>query len=104
MAIASEEIFGPVLSILKFDDLEEVIARSNSTQYGLTGAIYTENRKNQSEFVKRHKAGFININTYFALGTQTPFGGFKSSGYGREMGSKGIYNFLEPKTVVYDFN
>jgi len=104
MTIAKEEIFGPVLSILKFEDLDEVIARSNSTEYGLTAGIYSESRQTQQEFVKKHKAGFVNINTYFALGTHTPFGGYKNSGYGREMGAQGIKNYLEAKTVVYDFN
>lgn len=75
MTIAREEIFGPVLSIMKFDDLDEVIARSNATEYGLTGGIFTESMQTGNEFAKRHKAGFVNINTYFALGTQTPFGG-----------------------------
>jgi acyl-CoA reductase-like NAD-dependent aldehyde dehydrogenase len=104
MTIAKEEIFGPVMSVLKFSDTDEVIRRANDTQYGLTASVFTSSMSTAQKVATGVKAGFMNVNTYFAIGACVPFGGMKQSGTGRELSDEGLKNFLEPKTVVYDFN
>jgi len=104
MTIAREEIFGPVLSVFKFSDADEVIRRANDTPYGLTGSVFTSNMTTAQKVATGVKAGFMHVNTYFAIGPEVPFGGMKNSGFGRELGEDGLKNFLEAKTIVYDFN
>ncbi|XP_053603714.1 aldehyde dehydrogenase, cytosolic 1-like [Plodia interpunctella] len=99
MTIAKEEIFGPVQSILKFDTLEEVIDRANDTSYGLAAGIFTTNVNNALQFSKHVEAGLVWVNTYFSMSCQTPFGGFKDSGLGRESGFNCIDAYLEVKSV-----
>ncbi|XP_059046455.1 aldehyde dehydrogenase X, mitochondrial-like [Achroia grisella] len=100
MKIAREEIFGPVQSILKFDTLEEMIDRANNTEYGLGAGIITKDITAALTFVKHVRAGSTWINTYEHIVAQTPFGGFKQSGTGRELGEEGIQQYLENKTVT----
>ncbi|CAB3236865.1 unnamed protein product [Arctia plantaginis] len=100
MAIAKDEIFGPVQSILKFDTLEEVIDRANATVHGLAAGIFTTNINNALQFSKHVEAGIVWINTYLAFSPQIPFGGFKDSGVGRESGFECIDAYLEVKSVV----
>ncbi|XP_063360289.1 aldehyde dehydrogenase 1A1-like [Cydia amplana] len=99
MAIAKEEIFGPVQSILKFDTLEEVIERSNNTRYGLAAGIFTTSVTNALQFSKHVEAGIVWVNHYLSYNPQSPFGGFKDSGIGRENGMDCINAYLEVKTV-----
>ncbi|KAJ8721377.1 hypothetical protein PYW07_002152 [Mythimna separata] len=100
MKIAREEIFGPVQSILKFDTFEEVIDRANDSNYGLGAGVITNDITTALSFAKQVRAGSIWVNTYEHTTSQTPFGGFKDSGIGRELGEDGINQYLEIKTVT----
>ena len=99
MQIAREEIFGPVLSILTFDDIEEVIERANNNPYGLAAAVWTKDVKKAHLVSRRLKAGTVWINTYGLMDAALPFGGYKSSGFGRELGAHAIEHYTELKTV-----
>jgi len=100
MTIAQEEIFGPVMSILKFKDLEEVIQRGNQTMYGLAAAVWTRDIRKAHAIAHRLRAGTVWINCYDALDAAAPFGGFKQSGIGRELGEYGLEAYTEVKTVT----
>ncbi len=99
MTIAREEIFGPVLSILGYEDEEEAIQIANDTDYGLAGYVASENLDHARKVAKRIRAGQIHIN-YAGGDTDVPFGGYKHSGNGREKGLWGLEEFLEVKAVV----
>ena len=99
MKIAREEIFGPVLSLLTFDDIDEVIERANNNPYGLAAAVWTKDVKKAHTVSRRLKAGTIWINTYGLMDAALPFGGYKSSGFGRELGAHAIEHYTELKTV-----
>lgn len=100
MTIAREEIFGPVMQILKFKSLEEVIERANDSKYGLAGAVFTQNIDKANYISHGLRAGTVWINCYNVFGVQAPFGGYKASGIGREMGEYGLENYTEVKTVT----
>jgi len=100
MKIAREEIFGPVQSIFKFSTLDEVIERANDTCYGLASGIITKDINKAMAFSNAIEAGSVWINCYNAVLVQTPFGGYKQSGFGRELGKDGLENYLETKTVT----
>lgn len=99
MKIAREEIFGPVLSVLTFDDVDEVIEHANSNPYGLAAAVWTRDVKRAHSVSRRLKAGTVWINTYGLMDAALPFGGYKSSGFGRELGAHAIEHYTELKTV-----
>jgi aldehyde dehydrogenase (NAD+) len=99
MTIAREEIFGPVLSVLTFDDIDEVVEAANSNPYGLAAAVWTRDIKKAHMVSRRLKAGTVWINTYGLMDASLPFGGFKSSGMGRELGMQAIEHYTEVKTV-----
>ena len=99
MKIAQEEIFGPVLSVLTFDDIDEVIERANSNPYGLAAAVWTRDLKKAHTVSRRLRAGTVWINTYGLMDAALPFGGYKSSGFGRELGAHAIEHYTELKTV-----
>jgi aldehyde dehydrogenase (NAD+) len=101
MKIAKEEIFGPVMSILKISDIDEAIERANNTEYGLAAAVFTESIDNAIYVSNALRAGQVYVNTYGAPQPTVPFGGFKNSGIGRELGHQGLDNYLEDKTVVF---
>jgi aldehyde dehydrogenase (NAD+) len=100
MTIAKEEIFGPVMSILKFKSLEEVIDRGNRTNYGLAAAVWTSDVKKAHTVAHRLKAGTVWINCYDVFDAAAPFGGFKMSGIGRELGEYALSLYTEVKTVT----
>jgi len=100
MRIAKEEIFGPVQSIFKFSSMEEMIERANNTNYGLASGILTKDINKAMMFAQAIQAGSVWINCYDAVMSQTPFGGFKQSGIGRELGPEGIHEYIELKTVT----
>lgn len=100
MTIAQEEIFGPVMSILKFKTIEEVIERANKTIYGLGAGVCTRDVGKAIRLAKSIRAGTVWINSYDVFDAAQPFGGFKESGIGRELGEYGLYNYLEVKTIV----
>jgi aldehyde dehydrogenase (NAD+) len=99
MKIAQEEIFGPVLSVLTFDDIDEVIDRANHNPYGLAAAVWTRDVKKAHTVSRRLHAGTVWINTYGLMDAALPFGGYKSSGFGRELGAHAIEHYTELKTV-----
>ncbi|MCI0377116.1 MAG: aldehyde dehydrogenase family protein [Gemmataceae bacterium] len=100
MAIAQDEIFGPVVSVLPFQEVDEVIQRANSTDYGLAAAIWTKDINKAHLFAKRVKAGTVWVNCYHVVDATTPFGGFKMSGQGRENGEAALEHYTELKTVT----
>lgn len=100
MTIAREEIFGPVQQIIRFKSLDEVIERANKTDYGLAAAVFTKDIDRALYVLQGIRAGTVWVNTYNALGCQAPFGGFKQSGVGREMGEYGLEHYTEVKTVI----
>jgi acyl-CoA reductase-like NAD-dependent aldehyde dehydrogenase len=100
MRIAKEEIFGPVQSILKFDNLDEAIKRANATKYGLAAGIVTNDLNKALLFAQSVQAGSVWVNCYDAVVPQAPFGGFKQSGQGRELGEAALKEYLEVKTVT----
>ncbi|WP_049917747.1 aldehyde dehydrogenase family protein [Haloferax denitrificans] len=99
MRIAQEEIFGPVLSVIPFADEEEAIELANDVNYGLVAGVFTENLGRAHRFARDVRAGQIFINEWFAGGVETPFGGFKDSGFGREKGLAAIDSYTQTKNV-----
>src|SRR6202162_4444487 len=99
MKIAQEEIFGPVLATLSFDDVDEVIKLANSNPYGLAAAVWTRDVKKAHSVSRQLRAGTVWINTYGLMDASLPFGGYKSSGFGRELGVHAIEHYTELKTV-----
>ena len=100
MKIARDEIFGPVLSMLRFANLEEVARRANGTFYGLAAGVWTRDVKKAHYLASKIRAGTIWINCYDVLDPGAPFGGFKMSGTGRELGKPGVEAYTELKTVT----
>lgn len=100
MRIGKEEIFGPVQQIIKFKDMDDVITRANDTTYGLAAAIFTAELDTAMTFTSRVKAGSVWVNCYNANSPAAPFGGFKMSGVGRELGEYGLQQYTEVKNVV----
>jgi aldehyde dehydrogenase (NAD+) len=100
MKIAKEEIFGPVMSIMKFNDVEEVVERSNRTEYGLAAAVWTRDISKAHAIANSVRAGTVWVNCYDVFDAAAPFGGFKQSGIGRELGEYGLQQYTEVKTVT----
>jgi len=99
MKIAQEEIFGPVLATISFDDLDQVAAMANQNIYGLAAAVWTNDIKKAHGMALRLKAGTVWINTYNLYDAALPFGGFKQSGFGRELGREALDYYTEVKSV-----
>ncbi|KAK4481208.1 hypothetical protein RD792_012090 [Penstemon davidsonii] len=100
MTIAKEEIFGPVMSVLKFKSVEEVIKRANATKYGLAAGIMTNDLNIANRVSRSIRAGVIWINCYFAFDKDLPYGGYKMSGFGRDMGLESLNMYLQVKSVA----
>ncbi|MED6183073.1 Aldehyde dehydrogenase, cytosolic 1 [Stylosanthes scabra] len=100
MIIAQDEIFGPVMSLMKFKTIEEGIKRANNTKYGLAAGIVTKNIDTANTVSRSIRAGVIWVNCYFAFGNDIPYGGYKQSGFGREYGMEGLKQYLQQKSVV----
>jgi acyl-CoA reductase-like NAD-dependent aldehyde dehydrogenase len=99
LSIAREEIFGPVLVALPYETIEEVVTRANDTEYGLAAGVWTRDLGAAHKFAAKIRAGSVYINTWYATDAAGPFGGFKASGIGRELGHAGLAPYLEDKTV-----
>ncbi|MEM6357472.1 MAG: aldehyde dehydrogenase family protein, partial [Pseudomonadota bacterium] len=99
MRIAQEEVFGPVLSILGFEDEEEAVRVGNDVVYGLAAGVWTKDIGRAVRMSKALRAGTVWVNTYRAVSYMMPFGGMKRSGTGRENGMEAIREFLETKSV-----
>ncbi|MGG0263141.1 aldehyde dehydrogenase DhaS [Bacillus mycoides] len=104
MTIAKEEIFGPVISAIPFNDIDEVIERANKSQFGLAAGVWTENVKTAHYVASKVRAGTVWVNCYNVFDAASPFGGFKQSGLGREMGSYALNNYTEVKSVWINLN
>ena len=99
MTIAREEIFGPVMAVLDFEDEDEVIARANATDFGLSAGVFTQNITRAHRVVAKLQAGTCWINTYNLAPVEVPFGGTKASGVGRENSKAAIEHYSEVKSV-----
>ena len=99
MRIAQEEIFGPVISAIPFDDIEEVVTRGNATTFGLGSGVWTQDVSKAHKLAKSLRAGSVWINCYQAMDPAVPFGGYKMSGYGRESGKQHVEEYLNVKAV-----
>jgi len=99
MKIMQEEIFGPVCSIAKFETEDEVVNTANNSIYGLAAAVHTQNLNTAIRVANNLKAGTVWVNQYNMLHWQLPFGGFKESGIGRELGEAALHNYTQTKTV-----
>ena len=104
MTIAREEIFGPVLATIEFADVDEAIARANDSSYGLAAAVWTRDIKKAHYVARRLQAGTVWINTYNIYDTAAPFGGYKQSGFGREMSMHALEHYTQVKSVWVDLN
>ena len=102
MRIAQEEVFGPVLSIIPFEDEEEAVRIANDTMYGLAAGVWTTSIRRALDMPTRLEAGTVWVNTYRAVSYMSPFGGFKRSGIGRESGAEAINEYLQTKSVWID--
>jgi aldehyde dehydrogenase (NAD+) len=100
MKIAQEEIFGPVMSILKFSDMDELVERANQSMYGLAAAVWTRDISKAHHIANNVRAGTVWVNCYDVFDAAAPFGGFKQSGIGRELGEYGLQQYSEIKTVT----
>jgi aldehyde dehydrogenase (NAD+) len=99
MRIAREEIFGPVISALPFDTLDEAVERANNTPYGLAAGVFTRDVAKAHQLSRKIRAGSVWVNTYHAIDPAVPFGGYKMSGYGREGGVEHLHEYLNTKGV-----
>jgi aldehyde dehydrogenase (NAD+) len=102
MSIAREEIFGPVLSVIPFDNEEEAVRLANDTDYGLAATVWASDVRRAMRMTKAIKAGTVGINGY-QLEPNSPFGGFRQSGLGREGGRAAVESYTELKTVLLPF-
>ncbi|HEY6803145.1 MAG TPA: betaine-aldehyde dehydrogenase [Pyrinomonadaceae bacterium] len=104
MRVAQEEIFGPVVSVITFKDEDDLIKQANDTIYGLSAGIWTQNLTRAHRFAQAIRAGVIWINTYNMFNAASPFGGYKQSGYGREMGKHALELYTQTKSVWVDLS
>jgi aldehyde dehydrogenase (NAD+) len=100
MKIATDEIFGPVLSVLKFKNVDEIVQRANRTNFGLAAAVWSRDIAKAHKLAAGIRAGTVWINCYDVFDAGAPFGGFKESGLGRELGEAGLQAYTETKTVT----
>ena len=101
MTIAQEEIFGPVLAVIPFDDEEDAIRIANDSVYGLAGNVMSGSLERSLAVARRLRAGFIGVNGGAAYGADVPFGGYKASGVGRQNGLAGFDQYLEVKSIAW---
>tara|TARA_B100000945_G_scaffold68626_1_gene51952 strand:- start:182 stop:1663 length:1482 start_codon:yes stop_codon:yes gene_type:complete len=102
LPVAENELFGPILSVMKFDKEEEVIEKMNDNKYGLSSGVYTSNFSRGLRVSKAIRAGIVFINTYRLISPMAPFGGLKDSGYGKEAGIESIKEYTRIKTTWYN--
>jgi aldehyde dehydrogenase (NAD+) len=100
MRIAQEEIFGPVLTVIPYDDVDDAVRIANDSDYGLSGSVWGADHDTAADIARRIRTGTVNVNT-FTMDFCSPFGGFKASGLGRELGPEGLAAFLQTQTVAH---
>lgn len=100
MTIAQEEVFGPVLSVMKFGSEAEAIKIANGTEFGLVGGVFTRDIDRALRAAKSIRAGQVFVNEWYAGGVETPFGGYGKSGYGREKGREALWNYVQTKNIA----
>jgi aldehyde dehydrogenase (NAD+) len=100
--LAREEIFGPVAALMRFNGEDEAVAIANDTAYGLAAGVWTENVRRAHRMVGRLRAGSVWVNNYRLVSYAMPFGGFKQSGLGRELGPESLHEYTELKSVWID--
>jgi acyl-CoA reductase-like NAD-dependent aldehyde dehydrogenase len=98
-SIVEEEIFGPVLAVIPFDDLEEGVRLANRSMYGLAAGVWTKDIQKAFTVARRLKAGTVWINTYNLYDAAAPFGGFKASGFGRDLGREALDGYTDTRTI-----
>jgi betaine-aldehyde dehydrogenase len=99
MRIAREEIFGPVVAVIPFDDVDDAVAIANDSDYGLAGSVWTSDTDAGFDIARRVRTGTYGINQY-TMDFVAPFGGYKASGIGREFGKEGLEHYIELKSIV----
>ncbi len=99
LRIVDTELFGPVLSVLRFTEEEEALRMANDTRHGLAAGVFTRNTARAMRMSRQLRAGIVWVNTYRVVSPIAPFGGYKESGYGRESGLQAVYDYTRPKTV-----
>ena len=104
MRVAQEEIFGPVVSVISFKDEDDLLKQANDTIYGLSAGIWTQDITRAHRFAREIKAGVVWINTFNMFNAASPFGGYKQSGYGREMGRHALELYTQVKSVWVDLS
>ncbi len=104
MRIAQEEIFGPVLVVIKYDSVDEAVRMANDSIYGLAAGVWSKDVERAVDVADRLQAGTIWINDYHLINAEAPFGGYKQSGIGRELGIWGLKQYLETKHVHVSMN
>ncbi len=97
--LAAEEIFGPVLCLIPFDDEDEAVRIANDSPFGLAGGVWSPDPARALAVARQLRTGAVNVNSFCPLFPQVPFGGFKQSGLGRELGPEGLLNFLEVRSI-----
>jgi phenylacetaldehyde dehydrogenase len=100
MQVMREEIFGPVLGVMSFSDVDEAVELANDSSYGLASSVWTTSGSTGHAIARRLRAGRVGINVHRAGGAYMPAGGYRQSGWGRENGKEGLANYLEVKSVV----
>jgi betaine-aldehyde dehydrogenase len=99
MRIAQEEIFGPVLAVIPFDDVDDAVRIANDSEFGLAGSVWTGDADAGMDVARRVRTGTFGVNQY-TMDFVAPFGGFKASGIGREFGKEGLEHYLELKSII----
>jgi phenylacetaldehyde dehydrogenase len=100
MDVVREEVFGPVLAAMPFDDIEDVVRQANDTPYGLAASVWSRDLSSVHRLVPRLKAGTVWVNTHNLLDANLPFGGYKQSGFGRDLGRAAVESYTEARACM----